>query len=91
MSGVKGKSGRKSGDGVFTGRKKTLKNPKMKAVFFAISAAVFYAVNMPCSKTLLNHVSSTMMAGLLYCGAGIGIGIIFILNSSETNKNNLQS
>ena len=28
MSGVKGKSGRKSGDGVFTGRKKTLKNPK---------------------------------------------------------------
>ena len=63
----------------------------MKAVFFAISAAVFYAVNMPCSKTLLNHVSSTMMAGLLYCGAGIGIGIIFILNSSETNKNNLLS
>lgn len=28
MSGVKGKSGKKSGEGVFTGRKKTLKNPK---------------------------------------------------------------
>ena len=28
MSGVKGKSGRKSGEGVFTVRKKTLKNPK---------------------------------------------------------------
>ena len=28
MSGVKGKSGRKSGEGVFTGRKKILKNPK---------------------------------------------------------------
>ena len=28
MSGVKGKSGRKAGEGVFTGTKQTLKNPK---------------------------------------------------------------
>ena len=34
MSGVKGKSGRKAGEGVFTGRKQTLKNPKTFPNFF---------------------------------------------------------
>ncbi|MDO4618859.1 MAG: DMT family transporter [Clostridia bacterium] len=46
------------------------------AVFFAIFAAALYAVNVPFSKLLLLHVQPTMLAGFLYLGAGIGVGIM---------------
>ena len=47
---------------------------KLKAIMFAFLAAVFYAINVPISKVLLQHVGPTTMAALLYLGAGIGIG-----------------
>lgn len=43
------------------------------ATFFAILAAALYAINIPVSKVLLNYVQPTMMAALLYLGAGIGL------------------
>lgn len=43
------------------------------AVIFAILAAALYAINIPLSKLLLNHVQPTMMAALLYLGAGAGL------------------
>lgn len=42
-------------------------------IFFAILAAALYAVNSPLSKLLLDLVPPTLMAGLLYLGAGIGM------------------
>ena len=44
-----------------------------KAVFYAVLAAALYAINAPISKLLLTEIPSTMMAGLLYLGAGIGM------------------
>lgn len=49
---------------------------KVKAIIYAFLAAVFYAVNVPVSKVLLRSVGPTMMAALLYLGAGIGIGLL---------------
>lgn len=46
---------------------------KNKATALAILAAALYAVNIPLSKLLLNCVSPTMMAALLYLGAGVGL------------------
>lgn len=46
---------------------------KNTATCFAILAAALYAVNIPLSKLLLAHVSSAMMAALLYLGAGLGL------------------
>ena len=40
------------------------------AIGYAIAAAAFYALNVPCSKMLLTHISPVFMAGLLYIGAG---------------------
>lgn len=48
------------------------------AVIYAIAAAMFYALNVPCSKLLLDKVAPTFMAGLLYLGAGIGVGIMYL-------------
>lgn len=44
-----------------------------QATLFAILAAALYAINIPVSKLLLEHVEPTMMAAFLYLGAGIGL------------------
>lgn len=54
---------------------------KYKAVSFAILAAALYAISSPLSKILLNKLSPTMMASLLYLGAGIGMLFIGIYRS----------
>lgn len=54
-------------------------NVKIKAVIFALSAAIFYAVNVPLSKILLRNIAPSFMAGLLYLGAGIGMMILSLL------------
>lgn len=46
---------------------------KKSAIFYAVLAAALYALNAPVSKLLLVQIPSTMMAGLLYFGAGIGM------------------
>ena len=51
---------------------------KSKSILFALLAAVFYAINVPLSKLLLKHIDPTTMAGLLYLGAGIGVGLLSI-------------
>ena len=59
---------------------------KLKAIMFAFLAAVFYAINVPISKVLLQHVGPTTMAALLYLGAGIGIGIMSLFNKKDREK-----
>ena len=48
-------------------------NKKATATAFAILAAALYAINIPFSKIIIEYVDSTMMAGLLYLGAGVGM------------------
>ena len=59
---------------------------KLKAIMFAFLAAVFYAINVPISKVLLQHVGPTTMAALLYLGAGIGIGMMSLFNKKDREK-----
>jgi len=56
---------------------------KNKAIFYAVLAAALYALNAPISKLLLVQIPSTMMAGLLYLGAGIGM---FLMEKLHKNK-----
>ena len=56
---------------------------KNRAVFYAVLAAALYALNAPISKLLLVQIPSTMMAGLLYLGAGIGM---FLMEKLHKNK-----
>ena len=59
---------------------------KTRAIIYALLAAVFYAVNVPVSKVLLMNVGPTTMAALLYLGAGIGIGIVSLINKKDREK-----
>ena len=58
---------------------------KIKAVFLAITAAVFYSISSPVSKTILNEVGPTLLAGLLYLGAGIGMFLVNIIHQRKQN------
>ena len=48
-------------------------SPSMKhGIFLAVLAAGLYALSSPFSKLLLPFMPSTLMAGFLYLGAGLG-------------------
>ena len=63
-------------------------NKKVLAIFFAVLAAALYAINIPISKLLLNNVEPTMMASYLYLGAGLGIGIVFLITKKRQGTEN---
>ncbi len=56
-----------------------MKNANIKGIFLAILAAALYAINAPFSKILLSFMPSTLMAGFLYIGAGIGMIFIALI------------
>ena len=56
---------------------------KIGAVILAFLAAVFYAINTPVSKFLLNNVTPTFMAAFLYLGAGVGVGIMYLFHITK--------
>ena len=50
-----------------------------RGILCAILAAAFYALNSPLSKLLLERVPPTMMAALLYLGAGTGMAAMQLI------------
>lgn len=59
---------------------------KNTGVFFAILAAALYAVNSPLSKILLDYLPPTLMAGFLYLGAGLGMGVIALVRKARKTE-----
>lgn len=52
-----------------------MRTRKTLATAFAILAALLYAVNIPLSKLLVERIAPTMLAALLYLGAGAGLAL----------------
>ena len=59
-------------------------------IFLAVLAAALYAISAPFSKLLLEYVPSTMMAGLLYIGAGIGMGAVALFRKHKGVKSDAE-
>lgn len=57
-------------------------------ILFAVLAASLYAINAPFSKILLVYMPPTIMAGFLYVGAGLGMGIITIIRKTIKKQTN---
>lgn len=57
-----------------------MKTDNRRAIALALAAALFYAMNVPCSKLLLRHVPPTFMAAFLYLGAGLGVGVLYLFH-----------
>ena len=56
-----------------------MKKTTTTGILLAILAAALYAINSPFSKLLLDYMPSTLMAGFLYIGAGLGMGVIALV------------
>ena len=61
------------------------RNTEKYGIFLALLSAVLYALSTPFAKILLEKIPSTMMSGLLYIGAGIGMGAIALFRK-KTGK-----
>ncbi len=46
------------------------------AVVLALISAALFGVSTPAAKLLLGTIDPAVLAGLLYCGAGIGVGLL---------------
>ncbi len=64
-------------------------NKTILPMIYAFLAAVFYAINTPFSKLLLEHIPTTFLASFLYLGAGVGVGIMYLFqvhNEKRTER-----
>ena len=46
------------------------------AVVLALLSAALFGVSTPAAKVLLGTIDPTVLAGLLYCGAGLGVAVV---------------
>jgi drug/metabolite transporter (DMT)-like permease len=46
------------------------------AVLFALASAALFGASTPAAKALLGSMQPAVLAGLLYCGAGVGIALL---------------
>ena len=46
------------------------------AVLLALLSAALFGVSTPAAKVLLGSIDATILAGLLYCGAGLGVAVL---------------
>ena len=60
-----------------------MKKTTTTGILLAILAAGLYAINSPFSKLLLEYIPSTLMAGFLYIGAGLCMGVIAIVRKAR--------
>lgn len=61
-------------------------NKKLKPFILAILAAVLYSISSPVSKLLLVEIPPTLMAALLYLGAGFGMLLVNIIKVSSRKE-----
>lgn len=63
-----------------------MKKSAKTGILLAILAAGLYALNSPLSKLLLDFMPPTLMAGFLYLGAGLGMGVIALVRKLKKGK-----
>ncbi|HEY8065362.1 MAG TPA: EamA family transporter [Methylosinus sp.] len=49
---------------------------KAKSISYALLSAALFGVSTPAAKLLLADIDQRILAGLLYCGAGVGVALL---------------
>ena len=57
--------------------------PGILAIGFAVLAAVLYGISSPVSKVLLDSVPPALLAAILYLGAGVGMAVVSLVQTSR--------
>lgn len=64
---------------------KSASNPLPVGVGAALMAAILFGASTPLAKTLLGSIHPILLAGLLYAGSGIGLGLWLLLRRLARN------
>jgi len=67
--------------------KSIISNKKYNAIGMAVLAAILYGINAPFAKILLEEIPATLMAALMYLGAGAGMLLINIIKVIKKHDN----
>ena len=46
------------------------------AIYYAFASAALFGLSTPAAKVLLGSVNPAVLAGLFYCGAGLGVTLL---------------
>ena len=57
-----------------------------RGVQAALLAAVLFGAGTPIAKLLLGQVSPWLLAGLLYCGSGLGLGLLRLIRHTPAER-----
>lgn len=61
-----------------------MRTKRITAILFAFLAAALYAISIPVSKIILKEIPATLMAALLYLGAGAGMALFGFLYTKRS-------
>jgi drug/metabolite transporter (DMT)-like permease len=56
------------------------------AILFALGSAALFGLSTPAAKILLGSVHPAMLAGLFYCGAGLGVAALRLLRTGGARR-----
>src|SRR5260370_13509773 len=59
-----------------------------RAILYALASAALFGISTPAAKILLGAINPIVLAGLLYCGAGIGVALLrrFARGASQSSN-----
>lgn len=60
-----------------------------RGIVCALASALLFGASMPCAKMLVGAISPTMLAGLLYLGSGIGLGLWWLVRRRWTKPSDM--
>ena len=63
-----------------------MKNNNISAIIYALAAAVFYAVNVPCSKLLHEELTTAYIAALIVMTAGTALVVADTLARQHSHE-----
>jgi drug/metabolite transporter (DMT)-like permease len=52
-----------------------------RGILAALGAAALFGLSTPIAKTLVGEISPLLLAGLLYAGSGVGLGILLAVRA----------
>lgn len=58
----------------------------VSGIFAALASALLFGVSTPFAKFLLSDIGPWLLAGLLYLGAGVGLGLLGLFQKGERAK-----
>jgi drug/metabolite transporter (DMT)-like permease len=62
---------------------------RLRGIVAALSAAVLFGLSTPIAKILIGGMSPLLLAGLLYCGSGIGLALVLLVRAVTGSRSSI--